>query len=58
MRGAGCTDRTHSLLKCTPAAARDKFGKEYVKAVFSEDGKEQVRQYLNDTRAKMNIRHK
>lgn len=56
-RGAGCKDRTHGLMKCVPSA-HDKLGKEYVKAMFSDEGKDHLRKYINDTRDKMNLRHK
>lgn len=56
VRGAGCKDRSHSLKKCTPAG-RERFTKDYVKSVFSDESKDQVREYLNEKRAKISSRH-
>lgn len=57
-RGAGCKDRTHGLMKSVPAANNDKFSKEYVKAMFSDEGKDHLKKYINDKRDKMNLHHK
>lgn len=55
--GAGCKDRTHSLLKCTPAGPA-KQPKDYLKELFNENSKEQIRGFLNEKRSKISQNHK
>jgi hypothetical protein len=59
IKGAGCQDRSHSLLRCTPAGPA-KQPKDYLKELFSENSKEQVKGYLSETRSRVNknILHK
>lgn len=55
--GAGCKDRTHNLLKCTPTGP-GKQPKDYLKELFSDNGKDHVREYFNDKRNRIGMLHK
>lgn len=57
MTGAGCKDRTHSLLKCMPTGP-GKQPKDYIKELFSDNGKDHMREYFSDKRNRISMLHK
>lgn len=56
VRGAGCLDRTHSLLKCAQINQDRSHGN--FRALLSEDRKDHLVEYLNEKRSKMGLLHK
>lgn len=56
LKGAGCKDRTHSLVKCTPVGP-GRTPREYLKEMFSDSGKDQLREYWNDKKNMMEKFH-